>query len=200
MAEFESHDKKNIEVTRKHFERVAEVSNQFNLYLWRVKWLRTDEYRMRAQGLRDDSFGYESAPPVVPPGVVPVPQAYPMHAAQPGVGQPVAQYGGVTTAYPVPGMGPAVHPGQFMTNAAYNNPAQTFASSQPVLYSGTQTQAGYPPNPTQPQYSPPNAYPNQGQGQGQGQVPGQGLPSQPVAPPQNQYGYPGNPPQHPSQG
>lgn len=185
MAEFETKDKQNIQLTRTHFERVAEVSNQFNMYLWRVKWSRTDEYRMRVQGLRDDSFTYDTAPVTarVPSPVPPYQMQPPSYLTpQPSAVQQVAPLNMGNPTYPQP----AMNPGQYIppvpyNSQPYNSQPQGYPGGQNPQYSGVQPQPAYTANQPQPQYISSSGYPSQSQGI-QTQVPVQ----QQMAPPSNQ--------------
>lgn len=184
MAEFEAQDKKNILVTRSHFERVAQISNQFNLYLYRVKWSRTDAYRMQSQGLRDDTFFNDMASLTVQPQAqLPSYQtSYPNPQSQvpPNIG------------YSQPGLGAAANPGPGPRTGLvpYN--------AQPQGYPGGQSLQYNPPLAMQQQ--PPygqSGYPDQGQGQGQGQGQVQG---QQMAPPHNENPQIQHPTQYGAQG
>jgi hypothetical protein len=185
MAEFETKDKQPIHLTCTHFKRVAEVSNQFNEYLWRVKGSRTDEYRMRLQGLRDDSFTYNTAPTArVPSPVPPYQMQSPSYLTpQPSAVLQMAPLNMGNPTYPQPGLGPVMNPGQYIPPAPYNSQLQGYPGGQNPQYSVVQAQLAYTANQQQPRYISSSGYPSQSQGM---QTPVQGQGQQQMAPPSNQ--------------
>ncbi|KAK9425272.1 putative AAA+ ATPase domain-containing protein [Seiridium unicorne] len=56
IAEFHRDPSHPIKVTKDHFMQIANVSNEFNFYLWRTKHQRNDESLNRRNQYRDDAF------------------------------------------------------------------------------------------------------------------------------------------------
>lgn len=160
MAEFHAQDKNRIEVTRSHFAKVAEVSNEFNVYLWRVKKSRNDQRIMLKKGLRDDTFVSDMAPfTVTAPALVPAYQMQPLsyQSSQIPVAQQMAPPNIVNPAYSQPVSGAVMSPGQYMSTIPGVVPGGQYPQ-----YNIVQPQTAYTlANQQQPQYVSSNGYPSQ---------------------------------------
>lgn len=191
----------NVMIEPRHFKTVADVSNQFNHYIWRVKSSRTDADIAREIQSRDDNFGhlthaqgsshshqtYQHPPPAQTP--MPMRQATPNINPFQGFSTPQSTQ---QPNYQV-ATGSPYNPNQsaFYTNAQAPIPfnvQQTYNTQQPQYVQHLQPPPGQqqfqaPQTPPGQQYSQPQVMP--GQQYQTGQQPG----AQPQYQPSVQHQY-----------
>lgn len=160
--------KPTVQLETRHFRTVAEVSNEFNQYILRVKSGRSDADIMQEVGARADDYHYaQYAQTQFPPPQMPMRQATPAGGnPMMGFGTPQSAQQGYAAAN-----GSPYHPGQ----------QPFYGNLQP------QQQQQPPPPPPPPSFNMPQGY-----GQQPARAPfGQPMQQQPYqAPPTQQYQTP----------
>ena len=117
LAGFRLQPNQPVTLTKEHFEKVSEVSNHFNNYLWRVKRAHNDADLARLGLLRDDGFAPVTLPQTSSQHIM-IPEAYSQ--------QPLSTFGRNVGQ----GMTSAPIGGGFMPNmAAQQGHQQSYAMS-----------------------------------------------------------------------